>query len=187
MSTRERVKALAPITERVHKGHCWLKTADGPRRIDERLDEFKIAQHVAGRQAYGACPIAPGENTTRLALLDFDSHKGETPWPEMLRVAELVAFALTQDGYNPMLFRSSGGAGIHLFLLWDEPQDAYSVREMLKGVLAACDLKPGTGGVAKGQVEVFPKNDSVPLGGFGSMFILPLGGSTKSEYLGGGS
>lgn len=182
-TTRDKVAALLPLVERLNRSHCWIKTTEGPRRIDEKFTEFMLAEHCAGRKAYGLCPIAPGESTTRVAVLDFDSHKGETPWPAMLETARNVAFALEQEGYTPILFRSSGGNGIHLYLLWNEPQDAYSVRQMLGGVLASLGLSPGTGGVAKGQIEVFPKQDSVPVDGFGSMFVLPLAG--KSELIGG--
>lgn len=177
-TTREKVAALMPLAERLHRGHCWLKTPDGPRRIDEKLDDFKLAEHVAGRKAYGACPIAPGSSVTRVALLDFDSHKGETPFDEMQRIAGDVAFALEQECYAPILFRSSGGQGIHLYLLWDEPQDAYSVREMLRGVLAELGYSNGTGGVAAKEVEIFPKQDEVPSDGYGSMFILPGAGQS---------
>lgn len=180
--TRRKVAALLPLVERMHRGHCWLKTPNGPRRLDEPLDDFKLAEHVAGRKAYGACPIAPGTSTCRVACLDFDSHKGETNWDEMLDVAETVAFVLEQDGYVPHLFRSSGGHGIHLYLLWDVDQDAFSVRVMLKDVLVALGYESGTGGVAKKQIEIFPKQDRVEVGSFGSMFILP--GSGRSEYLG---
>lgn len=181
-TTREKVAALMPLVERLHCGHCWLKTAEGPRRLAEPFTEFMLAEHCAGRKAYGLCPIAPGESTCRVALLDFDSHKGETPFDEMLRVAGDVAFVLEQEGYTPILFRSSGGQGIHLYLLWDVPQDAYSVREMLRGALATLGFENGTGGVAAGEIEIFPKQDSVPTDGFGSMFVLPYAG--KSEYLG---
>ena len=181
-STRRKVAALMPLVERMHRGHCWVKTPDGPRRIGEPFTEFMLAEHVAGRKAYGLCPIAPGESTCRVACLDFDSHKGETPWAQMLETAQSVAFVLEQDGYTPHLWRSSGGKGIHLYLLWNEPQDAYSVRAMLTDVLATLGLTNGAGGVGKGQVEVFPKQDSVAPDGFGSMFILP--GSGLSEYLG---
>jgi hypothetical protein len=181
-TTREKVAALMPLVERLHRGHCWLKTDNGPRRLAEPFTEFMLAEHAAGRKAYGLCPIAPGTDTTRVALLDFDSHKGETPWDVMLDTARNVAFALEQEGYAPVLWRSSGGHGIHLYLLWGEPQDAHSVRCLMVDALAALGLKSGTGGVAAGEVEVFPKQDSVPADGFGSMFILPWAG--KSEFLG---
>lgn len=182
MTRDELAAVLRPLVQRCHLGHCWIKTKNGPRRIDEPFTEVKLSEHVMGGNAYGLCPIAPGESTTRVAVLDFDSHKGETPWADMLSHAENVAGELVLDGYAPVLFRSSGGHGIHLYLLWDEPQDAYSVRERMRFNLEACGLESGTGGVARREVEIFPKQDSVPLDGYGSMFILPLSG--KSEYLG---
>jgi hypothetical protein len=110
-----------------------------------------------------------------MAIYDRDTPE------EMRKRVDPIAYMLEQEGHSPILFRSSGGKGIHLYLLWDQPQDAYSVRVMLTELLAFFELKPGTGGVAKGQVEVYPKQDAVPADGFGSMFILPFAG--KSELL----
>lgn len=183
MSREQLTASLRPLVQRCHLGHCWIKTKNGPRRIDEPFDAVKLSEHVMGGNAYGLCPIAPGGSTTRVAVLDFDSHKGETPWPDMLKTAQAVADELLLDGCNPVMFRSSGGQGIHIYLVWNEPQDAYSVREMLRLKLEACGLSPGTGGVAKSEVEIFPKQNSIEVGSFGSMFVLPLSG--KSEYLGG--
>lgn len=177
-STRDKVAALLPLVERMHRGHCWLKTAEGPRRINESFTEFMLAEHCAGRKAYGLCPIAPGTSTTQVACLDFDSHKGEMSWDDMARVAEQVKSAAEVCGLPSLAFRSSGGNGIHLIFMWTEPQDARSVRESMRQVLAAVGLAPGTGGVLKGEVEVFPKQDSVPIDGFGSMFVLPLAGES---------
>ena len=127
-------------------------------------------------QSYGLCPIAPGTSTTRVALFDFDSHKGEVSLDDMIAHAERVRAALRLAS---TMFTSSGGKGIHLYIVWDEPQDAYSVRQHMRDVLERCGFKPGTGGVVKGEVEIFPKQDSVPADGFGSMFILPFAGSSK--------
>lgn len=183
MKREDFIAALRPLVDRMPTSHCWIKGRNGPRHIDEPLDPVKLSEHVMGGSAYGLCPIAPGESTCRVAALDFDSHKGETPWADMALVADGVAFALEQAGYRPAQFRSSGGHGIHLYLIWDEPQDAYSVRELLRGVLADNGLTAGTGGIAKGQVEIFPKQDEVPSDGFGNMFILPYSG--KSEPIAG--
>lgn len=96
----------------------------------------------------------------------------------MQRVATRVFDHLQGLGYYPITFRSSGGKGIHLFLVWDVPQDAYSVREFLRKVLAMLNFTPGTKGVVSGQVEIFPKQNIVPEGGCGNMFILPLAGES---------
>ncbi|MDY7802804.1 phage/plasmid primase, P4 family [Burkholderia stagnalis] len=172
------VAALAPIVSRVVTSHCWIKRDGPPSHINRPLTPERLAQHVNGGPAYGAAQIAPGESTTRVACLDLDSHKGETPWHDMQAVALRIMGWLEVCHQRPIPFRSSGGAGLHLYLLWDEPQDAYSVRCLLRDALLACDLRDGVKGVAAGQVEVFPKQNSVPSDGFGNMFVLPLAGKS---------
>lgn len=172
------MKDLAPILARVNRKFCWVKTENGPRRIDDPLDDARIESHLSGKRAFGACPMEPGSSTTRLALYDLDSHKGETLWMDMLAAASSIQGTLQARGMKPRMFRSSGGAGIHIFLLWKQPQDAYSVREMLRDVLSDVLMTPGTGGVIKNEVEIFPKQDSIPADGFGSMFVLPFAGKS---------
>ena len=172
---------LAPITSRVRTDITATKGANGPYWTKEPLTAQSLDAHINGNVPRGCCPIKAGESVTRLALFDFDSHKGETPWPEMQKVAIAVMDKLEGIAMRPIAFRSSGGRGIHLFMLWDAPQDAYSVRKFLAGVLASMGYKNGTGGVAASEIEIFPKQDSVPPNGHGNMFILPLAG--KSEPL----
>ncbi|HFT8007813.1 TPA: phage/plasmid primase, P4 family [Burkholderia cenocepacia] len=172
------VAALAPIVSRVVTSHCWIKRDGPPSHIRKPLTAERLAHHVNGGPAYGAAQIAPGESTTRVACLDLDSHKGETSWYDMQAVALRVMTQLEARGMRPIPFRSSGGAGLHIYMLWDEPQDAYSVRCLLRDALAACELRDGVKGVAAGQVEVFPKQNSVPSDGFGNMFVLPLAGKS---------
>jgi hypothetical protein len=86
------------------------------------------------------------------------------------RVCDALEFGW---GMQPILWRSGGGHGVHLMLLWEDKQDAYSVRAMLTQALVACGLADGNGGVANDECEIFPKQSSVPLGGYGNQFILP--------------
>ncbi|MBJ9686813.1 PriCT-2 domain-containing protein [Burkholderia vietnamiensis] len=178
MNNETLVAALAPIVSRVVTSHCWVKRDGPPSHIRKPLTAERLAHHVNGGPAYGAAQIAPGESTTRVACLDLDSHKGETSWYDMQAAALRVMAQLEARGMRPIPFRSSGGAGLHIYLLWDTPQDAYSVRCLLRDALAACELRDGTKGVAAGQVEVFPKQNSVPSDGFGNMFVLPLAGKS---------
>lgn len=171
--------ALAPIVSRAATSHCWVKRDGKLSHTRQPLTEAKLGRHVNGSgSAYGVAQIAPGESVTRLAIFDLDSHKGETPWPEMQRIALAIMAKLETFGLHPIPFRSSGGAGLHIYLLWDEPQDAYSVRYTLRTVLEACGLRSGVGGVSRGEVELSPKQNSVPVDGFGSMVVLPLAGAS---------
>lgn len=183
MATRDELAAIVrPIVDRCYIGHCWRKTSDGPRHIKERFSETFLSEHVMGGSAYGLCPLAPGASVCRAAALDLDSHKGEIEWGDMVHLAEALSISFEMEGYAPTLFRSSGGHGIHIWLIWDEDQCAYSVREMMRGVLASCGYAEGTKGVAGKQIEIYPRQDEVPADGCGSMIVLPLTG--KSEALG---
>lgn len=177
------IPALRPLTKRVRRDVTAVKRADGVQAwTQEPLTVENLARHLNGGPARGVCPIKAGESVTLVALLDFDSHDGETSWESMSCIAAGVFDILSLAyGCEPLAFRSSGGRGIHLYLLWDEPQDAHSVRQWLGQVLGICGLRNGVGGVAAGCVEVFPKQDSVPADGFGNQFILPLAG--KGELL----
>lgn len=174
MNNETLVAALAPIVSRVVTSHCWVKRDGKMSHTRQRLTDAKLDHHVNGGPAYGVAQIEPGASTTLIALLDLDSHKGETPWPEMQALALRLMAAMESFGWHPIPFRSSGGAGLHIYLLWDSPQDAYSVRYGLRTVLEMCGMRSGVAGVSRGEVEIFPKQNSVPADGFGNMFVLPL-------------
>ncbi len=175
------VDALHPITSRVRTDITAMRNVAGVQAWTKQpLTPERLAAHLNGGPARGVCPIKAGESVTMLAVLDFDSHKGETSWAAMsMVVAQVVEVLSLAWSAEPVLFRSTGGRGVHLYLLWDAPQDAYSVRQWLAGVLEACGLRNGVKGVVHGQVEIFPKQDEVPADGNGNQFILPLAGQSE--------
>jgi P4 family phage/plasmid primase-like protien len=139
-----------------------------------------LAKHLNGGPARGVALMQPGADVTLAACLDLDSHSGEVGWGEMATIAGGLADALALAwGASPVCFRSSGGRGVHLWLLWDDPQPAWAVREWLAEVLVSVGLRAGVGSLAGGQVEVFPKQDMVREGGFGNQVFLPLAGHSE--------
>lgn len=172
--------ALAPVVTRVRTDVTAVKANGKQAWTNEALTHERLLRHVNGvGPARGCCPIKEGESVTMLALFDIDSHKGEIDWPRMADTASKITDAAALLGLEAIPFRSSGGNGIHLLFIWDEPQDAYSVRQLLKGVLLSVGLRDGAGGLIKGEVEVFPKQDAVPVGGRGNQFVLPLAGASE--------
>ncbi|MGE4074913.1 MAG: hypothetical protein AB7F22_05140 [Reyranella sp.] len=173
------IAALLPLVRRVRTDVTAVKKSDGSRWTSQPLTRERLAAHLNGGPPRGVCPIKAGESVTMVGLLDFDSHGGEIGWTEMSVVVGRVVDVLELvHGMSPVLFRSSGGRGVHLYLLWDQAQDAYSVRQFLKGVLESVGLKDGARGVVNGEVEVFPRQDAVSAGGFGNQFIMPLAGAS---------
>lgn len=182
------IAALAPLIARVRTTDTWVKTPAGPRyHPGEALTVERLAAHLNGGPARGVCSMRPGSHETSVGVLDLDSHQGETAWADMAHVAWRVVETLELVwGAHPVAFRSSGGRGIHLYVLWpeDAPQDAWSVQQWFGDVLAPLSLRAGVGGVAAGLVEVNPKNRELTTegrGSVGSMVVLPLSGN--SEWL----
>lgn len=176
--SQELLRALDPLLSRVRTTDSAAFRNGNMLWTDEPLAREVMLEHLDGGTARGACPIERGGNTVRCAVMDLDSHKGEVPWEAMASSAQDIMKGLENIGLRPRAFRSRGGNGIHLIVLWDEPQDAWSVRVALRGVLNWYGYKDGAGGLVVNEVEVFPKQNSVSLDGRGSQFILPLAGKS---------
>jgi hypothetical protein len=175
-STRALAKGLLPLVSRVRTDATARRTPEGRQTwTSDVLDSEALARHLNGGPARGVSFIKPGEAVTMVAVLDFDSHDGACYWAQMSEAVGRVVDVLELSwGMSPVLFRSGGGRGVHLYLVWEAAQDCYSVRAWLAEVLGACGLSVGTGGVAAGECEIFPKRDSVAPGKYGNQVILPL-------------
>lgn len=173
------IAALEPLVRRVRTDVTATKGPNGMVWTREALTPARLEKHLNGGLARGVCPIKAGESVTMVGLLDLDSHKGESTWEQMAETALRVVEELEARFMAPVCFRSSGGKGIHIFVLWDEPQDAYSVRCELTSAIGALGFADGTAGVSRGQIEVFPKQNNVHSIRFGSQFILPLAGHSE--------
>lgn len=169
---------LIPLASRVRTDITAVKRNGVISWTKEPLTSENLLRHINGDVARGVCPIRPGDSHVRVALLDFDNHRDETAPSEMTQIAQAVMDELKSHGMNVIPWRSSGGKGIHFYLLWDNPQDAHSVRQFLRQVIDKVGYRDGTGGVINKQIEIFPKQNEVPVGGYGNHFILPLFGES---------
>jgi hypothetical protein len=137
----------------------------------EKVTKLVLERHLASSPAIGQ--YFPTGGKIQVGVLDFDSHEGAITRETMVSTALKVRDEAAKFGLKAHAFRSGGGRGIHLWFVWDAPQNARYVRHLLRNVLAAVELRDGTGGVVKGEVEVFPKQDRVEPGKFGSLIALP--------------
>jgi len=116
------VESLAPILSRVRTDVFWqVKNGGSPWCVKNPLREANLFNHVRGGARCGVAPICPGTSVTKVGLLDFDSHKGETSWADMKVVVMKVINKLQNSGGSPIPFRSSGGKGVHLYLCCAAP------------------------------------------------------------------
>jgi predicted P-loop ATPase len=179
---RQFVDWIDPLRRRLRADIHGRKTHDGQKCARRPLSDKALSAHFAGGEPVGLYTMAKGGDTTQVAVLDLDSHQGATDWPGMFAAAQSLAARAAERGLIAHGFRSSGGRGVHLIFVWDIPQRAYSVRQLLRDVLAADGLQSGTGGIVDGQAEIFPKQDQCF--DCGAFFVLPLGGKSLPLDLG---
>ena len=162
-----------------HANHCYilknLDVGDGGWRTLEGLPpngaikKIGIDSHLIGLPF-----VRRGGDTCQVALLDLDDHDGAFGWDAITGAADQLMMACDVEGLHPHPFRSSGGKGVHLWFVWESPQRAAGVRAALGRVLAACGYRHGTGGVIKGEVEIFPKQDQLGANENGNCACLPF-------------
>lgn len=172
--------AIQPILDRIRRADHWVvRKGCSPGHRARPLTDALITDHLSDNGlGIGACPMERGSSTTRVAVLDLDDHDKKLSWGEMVGVARDVCSTGEILDLNFVPFRSRGGRGIHLVAIWDGPQDASRVRAVLAAVLSGLRYSNGTKGVQAKQIEIFPKQDAIPVDGWGNMFVLPGSGQS---------
>ena len=152
---------LIPVTE-WNKHHVW-PPAGGLRHL---------AAHLAGTEPIGVYFSESGSDECHFGALDLDDHDGELDWPTMREAAQAVAHVLNRLGLPYLPFRSGGGQGIHIFVLFSGPVKTAVLRHILKRVIASAGYTDGAQGIAQKTIEVFPKRNKVDK--YGNLIALPL-------------
>lgn len=142
------------------------------RKVASNITDAVVRSHLSSDPAI-ACYFVK-DDTTSCAVLDFDDHDKSLSWTDLIQAAAPIIAELKSNGIKPFCCRSGGGAGLHIWVFWAEPQKAKIVRQFLRHQLRQCGFNDGTGGVQGKQIEVFPKNDRVKDGGYGNAVALPF-------------
>lgn len=145
-----------------------VMTDDGWRHPSSPLPKDAPKQHLNGGPRYGVPFVRRTDQTVMAAMVDIDDHDGALGWAEVQRRAGAVMAELAAHGLAPHPFRSGGGAGINIWVVWEAPQQAAGARVVLNAAVVAAGLD-----LRAGVVEVFPKQDEVGEGELGSAAALP--------------
>lgn len=144
----------------------------GYRYCGAPVTDAVIANHANNTQPIAIVPFSGSE--TRLAAFDVDNHDGEANWSDVLSLTTPLINALREQGLKPFVVRSGGGNGLHIWLIWEQPQNAAHVRRFQKNILAKAGLRSGAAGILDGAVEIYPKQDEVKEGKKGNCIALPF-------------
>ncbi len=148
-------RELLPLTDEVIRGH--LTGVDPTRRSPPSAS--------VGDFVVGLYPLLLNE-TCRLLMLDFD----KSGWKDDARAFLSVCREL---GIPAALERSRSGRGGHAWIFFAEPLPASVARALGSFLLTrTMDGRPQLG--LSSYDRLFPSQDTLPQGGFGSLIALPL-------------
>jgi len=144
--------------------HCWdhyaVQQRDGSYwRVDEPLTLPLLAGHLAGRWTLGTY-LLDKASSCAFAVFDADSSDG---------LAQLVMLSMELAGQGIPTILEASRRGGHLWVHVAESAPASLVRAWLLPYVVAYD------------VEFYPKQEVLPVGGCGSLIRLPLGVHRRSR------
>lgn len=124
-----------------------------------KVDKELLDHHLSGDFGVGVCPVNT-DGKCFFAVLDIDCYDKRI----------LKMFRFIQEYNLPLLpFRSKSG-GLHVYIFFAKAVTARSAREILSLISYYFCLEDIYG---KGKVEIFPKQETIKEGGFGSAVTLP--------------
>jgi hypothetical protein len=172
--TKRRLDLVAGMASKVRQDAyvAFQKTGNPKyRRINAPITSEVIVGHLNGTQPIAVYAVI--EDQTYLAVLDLDDHDRTLDWADLVAAAKPIVDALKRLGFKVLCCRSGGGAGLHICLIWRDPQPARLVKQFLRNLIEKLGFKHGSGGVQAAEIEVFPKNDRVNEGNYGNAVALP--------------
>ncbi len=142
-----------------------VKCGECPNQAFIPFDDAAVVAHLTGRHVMGAYPLLQDETCWFLAA-DFD----ESTWME-----DAGAFVETcrRAGLPVAVERSRSGNGAHVWSFFSAPVAAGVARKM--GCYLITETMSRRHQLSMGSYErLFPRQDTLPRGGFGNLIALPL-------------
>ena len=149
-----------------------VKCGDCPHQAFMPVTREVILDHLQGRHVIGVYPLLEDETTWLLAI-DFD----KANWR-----ADVGAFGQTCERFelHPAVERSRSGNGSHVWFFFSKPVPAIDARRLgsylLTETMARRHELPLTS-----YDRLFPNQDTMPRGGFGSLIALPLQHAARQQ------
>lgn len=146
-----------------------------PERSPVTLDDLR--RHLTGEQPIGLYVMAPEtDGVVRAAVVDLDDKEKKLSWAELCVEASEISQRLEELGLLPWACRSGSGHGIHLWLIWQEPQPAGATRKLLRKIVEDA--------AGKAHVDIYPAQDKLA-GSMGNLVALPFGRASRPIWLDG--
>lgn len=159
------------------------------------LEDMAIGEHLEGFASYGVYVVKPQghaapehdgvvAHTVTYVVFDLDTYDADALAYLKRSVARLVGDVDDQGLPNAcrcLILEDSGGKGYHVWLFLSEPTPAYKVRAWAESIRDGYVTLARTASPPWPALEIFPKQDEVPEGGYGNLVKLPFGVHAKTK------
>jgi Primase C terminal 2 (PriCT-2)/Family of unknown function (DUF5906) len=143
-----------------------VKTANGHEMQRRKFGADAARAHLLNSTSYATYQVVG--NKTQSLVIDIDNHDGELALEVVIAQADEIAKRFMTNDLRPFIYVSGGGAGAHIWIVFEHPQIAAKVTAYARSVVSALGLSVGTGGLRAQQYAV------------GSMIALPLSRKSKA-------
>ena len=153
------------------------KCADCPNRKLMPLTDQDIYAHLEGKDKYardvvGVYPMLPDESCA-FCCADFDDEGYEA-------AAQAVLSVCRENNVPAYLERSRSGEGAHIWIFFETPVPAKTVRQLVTGLLTHA-MAQNSHVSFQSYDRILPNQDTLPAGGFGNLIALPLQGQARKN------
>jgi P4 family phage/plasmid primase-like protien len=148
-----------------------------------------LEQHLKGVIRVGAYTTIPGASLARWCCYDIDggNHADKNAMADPDAACDALEAQLLSRGVPVLRERSGGGAGWHLWVVFDRLMPAVDVRDWMREMLRPLSLKTRAGDRLDPQrprgIELFPKQDTLDGGAHGNLVWLPGWGQAPDGEL----
>ncbi len=135
--------------------------------VKRPITDEDLQAHLKGEKTLGTYVIRK-DNTVTYACIDIDGDANEL---EPLLLLGNTVYNLFPDLHRVLEF--SGRRGYHIWLLFNNPEPAGLIKDMVETRLRKCGLR---------NIEVFPKQAYLSGKGYGNLIKMPFGLHKKGGW-----
>ena len=175
-STRSGSSGYAPACSNEWKPNLCakprIKCGDCPNQAFIPVTTEAIDGHLRGRYTMGIYPLMP-DDTCRFLAVDFDKETWQDDMGAFLDACRMKRVPVAPE-------RSRSGNGGHVWIFFSDPVPATLARRLGSTLLTeAMEHNPAMS--FESYDRLFPSQDNMPSGGFGSLIALPFQHGPRQE------
>lgn len=149
---------LVDLAALANRSQFAVKRGKKYEKISRMLTDADITAHLTTASSASIYPLVG--NYTQIGVFDVDDHEELAGWKSVESYTQRITNALDSRSVHYAVYRSGGGQGIHVWVLWRSPQPANLARRFLTQIREEVVLSGTSENWEHVVCELFPKQDA---------------------------